>query len=623
MADVAAASVSRRPRLAFRVGVTGTRALGPDAADRVRPAVAEILNLIAKQIAKLADDPLARPVYAAPAAGPAPFTLRLLSPLAEGSDRLVAEQALKAGYRLYAPLPFAQAEYEKDFPDTLDAFRALLAKAEMLELDGGRAVANESYQEVGRFVVRNCDLLIAIWDGEREKGVGGTAEIVRFAVSAGVPVWWIDANGMNLPKFIDDLLKLRKPATAPTGEDAARGVGLYLEKTALPPSLVEPEHSGIFGFIAHQFSRHRPHEESPLIDYLHEQELASSFLWQAYNRLMKMVAPKSEKPVPAQTAAPVRPLQSDVERGWDELYKPANEFSIGYGDRYRSSYVLIAILAFLAIAAPAFASQRRPGSELFVAVFELLAFGGIAALVLANHLHRWHEKWISYRLLAELCRKQCVLSAIGRSLPVSEVVRMSLDSIEDREGEEALKKLPREAWVAWYFTAAVRAAPFLVGSLSAANTGALTMARALADDQTGYHLERRDRNKAAGRSIGLIGEIFFLLAVAAVSSKLFFLLTGKMMAAIEWSATLGACLSAASGAFVGIRAYSEFPLLVQQSTHMLRVMKETRIQLDAVELDQPLASRDLGRIMQELAISMMQDVGGWMQLFRIKALEAG
>ncbi|WP_291577065.1 hypothetical protein, partial [Bradyrhizobium sp.] len=251
------------------------------------------------------------------------------------------------------------------------------------------------------------------------------------------------------------------------------------------------------------------------------------------------------------------------------------------------------------------------------------AFGGIAALVLANHLHRWHEKWISYRLLAELCRKQGVLSAIGRSLPVSEVVRMSLDSIEDKEGEEEMKKFPREAWVAWYFTVAVRAAPFLVGSLSAANTGALRIARALTDDQTGYHLERRDRNRAAGRSIGLIGETFFLLAVAAVGSKLFFLLTGKMMDAIEWSVTLGACLSAASGAFVGIRAYSEFPLLVQQSTHMLRVMKDTRTQLDAVELDQPLASRDLGRIMQELAVSMMQDVGGWMQLFRIKALEAG
>lgn len=619
MADIAAAAVSRSPMLAFRVGVTGTRALGPDGADLLRPAVAEVLDLIRRQLATLADDPLARQVYTA-AAGGTVCMLRLLSPLAEGSDRLVAEEALKAGYKLYAPLPFAKSEYEKDFPDTLDDFRALLTKSEMLELDGARAVANESYQEVGHFVVRNCDLLIAIWDGEREKGLGGTAEIVRFAVGAGVPVWWIDAGGRNPPKLIDDPLKLRKPLLASAGEDAAKAVGLYLEKTVLPPRLADPEHAGIFGFVAHQFSRLRPQGQSPLSDYLHERKLAPSPLWQAYNFLMKIVAPTSVKLVPGRAAAPVHGAPSDVEHWWEELYRPANEFSIGYGDRYRSSYVLIAILAFLAIVAPAFASQRRPGSELFVAFFELFAFGGIAALVLANQLHRWHEKWISYRLLAELCRKQCVLSAIGRSLPVSEVVRMSLDSIEDNE---ALKELPREAWVAWYFTAAVRAAPFLAGSLSAANIGALTATLALTDDQTGYHLDRRDRNRAAGRSIGLIGEIFFLLAVAAVGSKLFFLLTGKMMDAIEWSATLGACLSAASGAFVGIRAYSEFPLLVQQSTHMLHVMKETRIQLDAVELDQPLASRELGRIMQILAISMMQDVAGWMQLFRIKALEAG
>jgi hypothetical protein len=203
MAEIPAASVSRRPPLAFRVGVTGARALAPEIADRLRPEVSEILGLIAGQMAKLADDPVAKPVYSGAAAGPAPFTLRLLSPLAEGSDRLVAEQALQAGYRLYAPLPFSQAEYENDFKQSIDAFRALLAQAEVLELDGGRAVANESYREVGRFVVRNCDLLIAIWDGDLERGVGGTAEIVRFAVGARVPVWWIDANGVNPPKFVD------------------------------------------------------------------------------------------------------------------------------------------------------------------------------------------------------------------------------------------------------------------------------------------------------------------------------------------------------------------------------------------------------------------------------------
>jgi hypothetical protein len=93
--------------------------------------------------------------------------------------------------------------------------------------------------------------------------------------------------------------------------------------------------------------------------------------------------------------------------------------------------------------------------------------------------------------------------------------------------------------------------------------------------------------------------------------------------AIAWSTMLGACFSAASGAFVGVRAYSEFPLLVQQSTHMLRVLKEASVELGAIEIDQPLASRELGRTMYGLAISMMQDVSGWMQLFRIKALEAG
>jgi hypothetical protein len=620
MAEIPAASVSRRPPLAFRVGVTGARALAPEIADRLRPAVAEILGLVARQMAKLADDPLAKPVYSTDPAGAAPFTLRLLSPLAEGSDRLVAEQALKAGYRLYAPLPFVQHEYENDFKESVGAFRALLAQAEVLELDGGRAVENESYREVGRFVVRNCDLLIAIWDGEREKGVGGTAEIVRFAVGAGVPVWWIDANGANPSKLVDEPLKLHKPSSAPTGEDAAKGVELYLDRTVLPPHLADPEHSGIFGFIAHQFSRHRAREESPLADYLRERKLASSFLWHAYSWLMELVAPKSEQPAPGHTPAPVHREQSHVERWWDGLYEPANEFSIGYGDRYRSSYVLIAILAFLAIAAPAFGSLPWYGLELFVDALEMLALAGIAALVLANHIYRWHERWISYRLLAELCRKQCVLSAIGRSLPVSEVIRMSLDAIEEKEGEEvAPRKLPREAWVAWYFTAAVRAAPFLVGTLSAANAGALAMARALTDEQTAYHRGRRDRNKAAGRGIGQFGEIFFLLAVGFAGLKLLLIFRGQT---IGWSTTLVACLSAASGAFVGIRAYSEFPLLVQQSTHMLHIMKETRTQLDAIELDQPLASRDLGRIMQELAISMMQDVSGWMQLFRIKALEA-
>ena len=42
-------------------------------------------------------------------------SFELLSPLAEGADRIMAEVALKTDVRLVVPLPMAQAEYERDF----------------------------------------------------------------------------------------------------------------------------------------------------------------------------------------------------------------------------------------------------------------------------------------------------------------------------------------------------------------------------------------------------------------------------------------------------------------------------------------------------------------------------
>jgi hypothetical protein len=42
--------------------------------------------------------------------------LRILTALAEGADRLVAEVALEEGHEVLAPLPLEPADYERDFP---------------------------------------------------------------------------------------------------------------------------------------------------------------------------------------------------------------------------------------------------------------------------------------------------------------------------------------------------------------------------------------------------------------------------------------------------------------------------------------------------------------------------
>src|SRR5690349_6509110 len=55
-------------------------------------------------------------------------TFELLSPLAEGADRLAAEVALRGNIRLVVPMPMAPTEYERDFTTTnsLQDFRRLL-----------------------------------------------------------------------------------------------------------------------------------------------------------------------------------------------------------------------------------------------------------------------------------------------------------------------------------------------------------------------------------------------------------------------------------------------------------------------------------------------------------------
>ena len=114
-------------------------------------------------------------------------TFQLLSPLAEGADRIAAEEALSLGIKLVVPMPMAQAEYERDFTsaDSLAAFRRLL-KAADLQFVITEAAATEDaderterYAAVGDYIARKSHLLILLWDGKENHKIGGTAWVRR------------------------------------------------------------------------------------------------------------------------------------------------------------------------------------------------------------------------------------------------------------------------------------------------------------------------------------------------------------------------------------------------------------------------------------------------------------
>lgn len=111
---------------------------------------------------------------------------QLLTPLAEGADRLTAEVALASEIELLVPLPMERKEYERDFTtaESLAEFRALLAMAESYwEIPNCQKPVPENrtsrYAAVGDFIARSSHILILLWDGTDNRKIGGTAWVKR------------------------------------------------------------------------------------------------------------------------------------------------------------------------------------------------------------------------------------------------------------------------------------------------------------------------------------------------------------------------------------------------------------------------------------------------------------
>jgi hypothetical protein len=140
--------------------------------------------------------------------------LTVISPLAEGADRLVAHRILaRPKSRLVVPLPLPQADYVADFQsaESRGEFCQLLRRAEdVIELPH-TSTRKEAYRAAGMYVLEHSDVLITIWDGRGAQDQGGTGGIVARARTRGMPIAWIHAGN-------------RKPETQePTSLGAEQG----------------------------------------------------------------------------------------------------------------------------------------------------------------------------------------------------------------------------------------------------------------------------------------------------------------------------------------------------------------------------------------------------------------
>ncbi len=169
-------------RLPIVIGVTGHRHLRAADLPKYREHVCELFTLLRRRY---------------------PSTpLRIVTALAEGADRLVAEVALEGGHELLVPLPLAPADYEHDFPETAAEFHSILSRVPPQhvfvlprdedsdpELPTPQDQREKRYRAVGMLLAQHTHLLLALWDGRPTDSNAGTAAVVRMKLDgpSGLP----------------------------------------------------------------------------------------------------------------------------------------------------------------------------------------------------------------------------------------------------------------------------------------------------------------------------------------------------------------------------------------------------------------------------------------------------
>ena len=154
----------------FYIGITGHRHLPPGRLDILNAEIRLIYQNIATQHRA--------------------ESIVVYSSLAEGADMLCAKLACNAGFRVFVPLPMKAIEYRKSFSETTATeFDCLLSLADQIFVVSPEEPIPPNvqqgffYRQAGMFVAKNCDILLAIWNGiERDTIDGaGTWETIKMA----------------------------------------------------------------------------------------------------------------------------------------------------------------------------------------------------------------------------------------------------------------------------------------------------------------------------------------------------------------------------------------------------------------------------------------------------------
>jgi hypothetical protein len=550
----------------IRIGVTGHRKDLGNLADLeylVKQTIdTQLDNLFPEEArdfircARAADDP--------------PMRYSIVTPLAEGADRLVARAVLSyPDARIDAVLPLTLEDYLEDFKtrESKEEFQELLARCarprflrqrsiagEHPDPGDARSARREAYAAVGRYVVDHCDVLIAIWDGAPPQKPGGTAEIVEYARKAERPLIRIWPGSQDPPERGTGLSEL-----------GLRAMARFYRHTLTPAeraAAVQKRYAGLFG---------KPgKDEAPWVSESVKEMVRTVLLPDA---------------VQASRAA------SENQR---QFFKAGK-------------YVFL--LSAIAVACVAIAVLFEPLARYgFSAEFVLLT---VMAFTLARTRNQHaHEVWIESRFLAERLRSAAFLAICGvEPIPIEVVPFMGHSHGEGewtvRAFDEIWGRIPR---LAGY------------GQEQCGMLRAYIRTRWI-QDQIRHHTRKSEAERHSRERIETAGRILLPVTMAAALLHLvlpLFFESSRPLHHVDIGLTFIAIVFPAVGAsLAGTLAQREHLRLLKRSESMARHLEE--LDGDMASADTPARFAAVLRKMDELTLRETQD---WLMLMRYVEIRA-
>lgn len=406
-----------------------------------------------------------------------PLRWIVFSPLAKGADRIIARTAMDAVQaKLFVVTPFPVDEYRRDFEASADAeeFEELWErKTDQKELPAPREAPPENdrgslaldhrrkgYLRVGQEIVDSVEILIAIWDGKPAGGMGGTGEVVDYALAQGRFVIGLDPTDPTL-----------EPAVLQRAEQSGNHEGA-VQKVPLPQD-------------ARQLSA----------GYVNLDEYQSDPTVKHAAQLDGEVRQASERLIRQGSAGQIseRSLARSIQ-GVLPQFCNADLMA----NRYHSKYIWANVMLFaLSAFAVTFGTMQHFLRVPMWGGFEVLSLLGVIIWLYRSRKKGWHQKWLRARFFAEYLRASLFT-----------VLRSENQTTGNDESPLPYYCGPGE-WMLNYCRSVLQRARELAGPTEPEKIVQDFIKSAWIDDQLAWHQKNVERQELHYNRLELGGKILF------------------------------------------------------------------------------------------------------------------